>query len=268
MPDRPVGRKQILTPPNTKQYLIDNDIDIPLYQPKSLKEYKELNNIKVDFIVVAAYGNILPLHILNIAPCINLHASILPTHRGASPIQSSILNNETFTGVTSMLMNEGLDTGDILAFSFIDSKNKKSNELFDELGSVASNLTIKTLKNFYQIKPLSQFDFKSNHCKKISKKDALVDFSDALTLSLKYRAFYPWPGINLENGLKLKKLTLKENTSINKQGEILGINKSSILVGCQTGSIEIQSVAAPSKKEVDSLSYIRGKRLNLGDTLC
>ncbi|HAC71490.1 MAG TPA: methionyl-tRNA formyltransferase, partial [Arcobacter skirrowii] len=104
--DKPVGRKQLLTPPHIKQFCIDNSLDIPIFQPKKLKDnlvaYLSILDLKPDFIVVAAYGQILPKDILNIAPCINLHASILPNYRGASPIQEGILNDDKYLGVTSM----------------------------------------------------------------------------------------------------------------------------------------------------------------------
>ena len=115
-PDKKVGRKQILTYPHIKQFCVDNGLSLPIYQPTTLKDEKIINSIKSlnpDFIIVAAYGQILPKQILNIAPCINLHASLLPKYRGASPIQSAILNNDKYSGVTAMMMEETLDSGDI-----------------------------------------------------------------------------------------------------------------------------------------------------------
>lgn len=114
-PDKPVGRKKVLTPPVVKTLANKHNIDV--YQPDRLRDQDvvdELLKIKCDYIVVAAYGQILPKQILDHAPCINLHASILPHYRGASPIQQSLLNNDAKTGVTAMLMDEGLDTGDII----------------------------------------------------------------------------------------------------------------------------------------------------------
>lgn len=268
MPDRPVGRKQILTPPDTKKYLIYNDIDIPIYQPSLLKDYDELNKLDIDIMIVAAYGNILPKHILDIAPSINLHASILPKYRGASPIQSSILNNDKYTGVTAMYMEQGLDTGDMIGFSYISIDDMKSDELFDVLAHKASSLTIKILNNLNNLYPLEQFDSQSSHCAKITKKDSLVDFRDALNLSLKFRAFYPWPGIALKSGLKLKKIMLNSESSIHKAGEILEINKDFIKVGCDKGIVLIYTVAPVAKKEMNVVSYLHGQRLKIGDILC
>ncbi|MEE8589557.1 MAG: methionyl-tRNA formyltransferase, partial [Sulfurimonadaceae bacterium] len=114
-PDKPVGRKKVMTPPITKTVALQNNL--PVYQPTRLRDEEtvaELLQIECDYIVVAPYGQILPKAVLDHAPCINLHASILPDYRGASPIQQAILNGDKETGVTAMLMDVGLDTGDIL----------------------------------------------------------------------------------------------------------------------------------------------------------
>ncbi len=155
-PDKKVGRKQILTPPHIKKYCIDNSIDLPIYQPITLKNNIEmvdvLKNLNPDFIIVAAYGQILPKEILNIAPCINLHASILPKYRGASPIQESILNDDKYTGVTSMLMEEGLDSGDVLGMQYLKlTENMLVDEVFNKLSNIAASLTITTLDNYEKI---------------------------------------------------------------------------------------------------------------------
>jgi len=269
-PDKPVGRKQLLRPPHTKQYILDNDIDIPIYQPQNLKNteaYDFISGHKPDFIVVAAFGQILPKNILDIAPCINLHASILPAFRGASPIQDAILSQEKYSGVTAMKMDVGLDTGDILAFTYLDIEKLNAIELFDSLSTIAASLTLRTLKSYEEIAPLKQDDTESSYAKKIKKEDGLVDFVDAKAVDAKYRAFIFWPGIFCESGLKLKKLTLHEKEGQHSKAEILEINDNHAIIGCETGSLCVTHVQAPSKKEVDILSYLRGKRLGLGDSL-
>ena len=268
-PDKPVGRKKLLTPPPVKITAQENGIDV--YQPNRLRDevvVAELLKQECDYIVVAAYGQILPLAILNHAPCINLHASILPQYRGASPIQQTLLNGDQLTGVTAMLMEEGLDTGDILKISTLEvSGDEMVESLFEKLTDIACDLTVDVLENFSSFTPQKQNDSKATHCKKITKADGEVTFSDAQELYNKYRAFTPWPGIYLSGGLKLKEMKLLENTSKNKAGKILEITKKSIIVGCEQGSLEILRVQAPSKKEVDVLSYINGKRLSLEDSL-
>ncbi|MCF6339632.1 MAG: methionyl-tRNA formyltransferase [Sulfurimonas sp.] len=268
-PDKPVGRKKILTSSPVKILAQENSIKI--YQPNRLRNpetVNELLKIECDYIVVAAYGQILPLEILQHAPCINLHASILPKLRGASPIQQTLLNGDFRTGVTAMLMDIGLDTGDIIKIKEIDvSEDEMVESLFNRLTDVASELTIDVLENFNSYTPLKQDNFLSTHCNKINKKDGEVEFKDALTLYNKYRAFTPWPAIYLKSGLKLKHIELAEKTSKNKAGKILKIEKESVVVGCEQGSIKILIVQPQSKKEMNVMSYINGKRLNLADNL-
>ena len=268
-PDKPVGRKKIMTPPLVKTLALENNIEV--YQPNRLRDedtVKELLKIKCDYIVVAAYGQILPLEILEHAPCINLHASILPALRGASPIQQTLLNGDTKTGVTAMLMDVGLDTGDILKIDTIDVPDTEMVEnLFDRLTQVASKLTIDVLQNFDSFSPLKQDDSLSTHCCKITKADGEVKFDNANELYNKYRAFTPWPGIYLSSGLKLKSIALEDKDTNGEAGKIISINKDNIIVSCEKGSVKIYKVQPASKKEMDVLSYINGKRLNLEDTL-
>ena len=268
-PDKPVGRKKILTPPPVKVTAESNVVKV--YQPNRLRDEEtvaELLKIECDFIVVAAYGQILPKAVLEHAPCINLHASILPELRGASPIQQILLDGKKETGVTAMLMDVGLDTGDILKIDKIDvSDNEMVETLFERLTDTAVNLTVDVLQNFSSFTPIAQNDALSTHCSKITKADGEVEFLDAETLYNKYRAFTPWPGIYLKSGLKLKKISLEEKESSNEAGKILTIDTNSIVVACQRGSIRIERIQAPSKKEVDVLSYINGKRLSLEDTI-
>lgn len=268
-PDKPVGRKKVMTPPVVKTLALEHEIAV--YQPNRLRDadvVEELLKIDCDYIVVAAYGQILPLEILQHAPCINLHASILPQYRGASPIQQTLLNGDKKTGVTAMLMDEGLDTGDILKINEIEvSDDEMVETLFERLTLCATELSIDVLENFNSYTPIKQDDSLSTHCTKITKADGEVSFTNATELYNKYRAFTPWPAIYLSSGLKLKNIKLEDTNSSHKNGEILQIDKDSIVVGCEKGSIRIFKVQPASKKEMDILSYINGKRLNLADTL-
>ncbi|MGJ0289088.1 methionyl-tRNA formyltransferase [Aliarcobacter cryaerophilus] len=270
--DKPVGRKQVLTPPHIKQYCLENNINIPILQPKKLKDnlvaYISIKELEPDFIVVAAYGQILPKEILNLAPCINLHASILPNYRGASPIQEGILNDDEYLGVTSMLMEEGLDCGDILGFSYLkNGKNMLVSEAFSKLSNLAAKLTITTLDNYDKLKPIKQNDSSASFCKKIKKEDGEVDFNCAKKLFSKYKAYSFWPGIFLKSELKLKDIEFVENSSQNIAGEILEIAKDYIVVGCNQGRLKIRTLQAPSKNSINSVEYIKGKRLTIGDIL-
>ncbi len=269
-PDKPVGRKQVLTPPDTKKYCLENGVDIDIFQPKTLRDAESIDYIKShrpDFIVVAAFGQILPETVLEIAPCINLHASLLPKYRGASPIQAAILAQEKFSGVTSMLMDVGLDTGDMLGFAVTEITGMDATALFEKLSLMAADLCVDTLKNFQQIKPLKQYGCESSYAKKITKADGLVDCKDAQTVYAKYLAFIFWPGIYLESGLKLKKIALHEDDTLHETGEILEVGEDHIVVGCKRGSLKVFRVQPPSKKEMGIIDYIRGKRLGVGDCL-
>jgi len=267
-PDKPVGRKKVMTPSEVKLLAVSKEI--PVYQPNRLRDedtVAELLEIACDYIVVAAYGQILPRAILDHAPCINLHASILPQYRGASPIQQTLLNDDKITGVTAMLMEEGLDTGDILKIdTIVVPKDMMLEALFDALTKVAIDLTVDILNNFTNYIPQKQNNEVSTHCKKISKKDGLVSFDDAHKIYNKYRAFTPWPGIYLESGMKLKKIELVDKCALGKSGTIVEINKDNIIVSCEKGLLRIYSVQPQSKKEMSVISYINGKRLTIEDT--
>ncbi len=271
-PDKPVGRKHIITAPHIKQFCLDNNLSIPIFQPEKLKANeeikKQIEELNPNFIIVAAYGQILSKEILNIAPCINLHASILPKYRGASPIQEALLNDDEFTGVSSMLMEEGLDSGDILGFQYLKIRpTMEVLEAFDKLSEIAAKLTITTLDNYENINPKKQNEAEVSFCKKVKKEHGLVSFLSAKKLYLKYKAYSYWPGIFLETGLKLKDIILNETTSINKEGEILEILDEGIIIGCVKGSLKIKTLQAPSKKAIFSVDYIKGKRLAKGDIL-
>lgn len=273
-PDKPVGRKQILTPPSVKQFLFDENLQIPIFQPNSLKEAgikEQICACKPDFIVVAAYGQILPSDILGIAPCINLHASILPKYRGASPIQSAILCGEKFSGVTAMKMGVGLDDGDMLGFSFLDIENLKSSQIFDEMAKIASNLIVKILKNYKNLAPISQIHALSTKCSKIKKEFGLIKFSDDIDEILrKFRAFDFWPNIFLDDGTKLLEVAKFSDKIYNKSefGKIVKINKNSFVIAVCGGELEITKIQEVGKKPLNANDFINGKRLKIDDRIC
>ncbi len=270
-PDKPVGRKQILTPSEVKVYAQQHLPAVPIFQPATLKDEvvaAQIKELKPDFIVVAAYGKILPQSILDIAPCINLHASILPKYRGASPIQSAILAGEKQTGVTAMLMDAGLDTGDMLDFVYTPCEDKTAAQLFDELGDLAGELIVRVLLNFANLTPLKQEGAQATHCKKISKSDGLFSFEQsAEQIYNKFRALTPWPGIYLASGLKILNLKYLSGREYERRrpGEIIFDGKHYIYVACGDGALCIETVQEPGKKPVDASAYLNGKRLGVGD---
>ena len=270
--DKPVGRKQLLTPPDTKAWLLEHELHVEIFQPKSLRQEEaqiKIAALKPDFIVVAAYGQILPKAILEIAPCINLHASLLPKYRGASPIQSTLLANETYAGVTSMLMEEGLDTGAMLGFSYLKIEAEHTATLlFELLAKMAAKLTVETLKNFALLSAIKQIDANATHCKKIKKEDGLISFEQNADLILThFRALTPWPGIFLESGLKLLDIECYDEGDNAHAGVIKEIKPEGIVITCKKGSLLLKTLQPISKNAMSAVDYIRGKRLNLGDTL-
>jgi len=272
--DKPVGRKQVLTPPHIKAWFLEHNTHIEIYQPRTLRTeeaHAKIASLRPDFIVVAAYGQLLPKAVLDIAPCINLHASLLPKYRGASPIQSTLLANEMYAGVTSMLMEEGLDTGAMLGFSYLKIEPKHTASLlFDELADLAAKLTLTTLKNFTYLQPLPQVGANATHCKKIKKDDGLVTFEqNAQDVLIRFKALSPWPGIFLESGLKLLDIEfVKSNKNVTMSiGLIEEIRPDGVVVSCKQDSLLLKTLQPVSKNAMNALDYIRGKRLGIGDSL-
>ena len=167
-----------------------------------------------------------------------------------------------------MLMEEGLDSGDILGLQYLKiTSTMEVSEAFEKLSIIAANLTITTLDNFENIKPIKQNEAEVSFCKKIKKDDGLVNFTNAKKLFLKYKAYSFWPGIFLESELKLKDIELVDENSINQSGKILEISKDFIIVGCKKGSLKIKTLQAPSKKAISSADFVRGQRLEVGSIL-
>ena len=268
-PDRPVGRKKVMTPPPVKELATEHSIEV--LQPHRLSDagIKEaIMDIKPNFIVVAAFGQLLPRSILDIAPCINLHASLLPQYRGASPVQQSLLNGDKVTGVTSMLMEEGLDTGPILEkITFEIPQDMRLHALMEQLTKDACTLTLSTLRNFENITPQPQDGSKATLCKKIRKSDGEVDFLDAEEVYNKYRAFEGWPGIFAANGTKFDNVALIERDTVHTPFEILSFEGDEVIVGCKKGSLKIGTLQPISKKPMSAKAYSVGRGLKVGDHL-
>ncbi|MBZ7976301.1 methionyl-tRNA formyltransferase [Campylobacter sp. RM12637] len=267
--DKEVGRKKILTPSPVKEIALK--LNLELAQPKSLRNNEEIRNLisnkKPDFIIVAAYGKILPKEILDIAPCINTHASLLPYYRGASPIQSAILNGDIISGVTLMNMDIGLDTGDILYQQELNIKDLNSPQVFDKMSKLSAKMLLEFLENPNYFQPIKQDDSKATHTKIIKKQDGLIELNNAKEIYQKYLAFYDWPNIFLENGLKLNELELNECESDNKEGLIKEIGKNYLILTCKKGSLKVYKLQDAGKKSLDANVYVNGKRLKQGDSI-
>jgi methionyl-tRNA formyltransferase len=268
-PDRPVGRKKVLTPPPVKVLAAEHNIEV--LQPSRLSDegiFEAIQSTKPDYIIVAAFGQILPKNILDIAPCINLHASLLPQYRGASPVQQSLLHGDEKSGVTSMLMEEGLDTGDILeAVEFIIPKEMRLYALMQQLTLDACELTLSTVRNFDTITPQKQDESQATLCKKIKKSDGEVAFEDAVAVFNKYRAFEGWPGIFSSNGTKFDGVALVDKESTYKACEILAFEDEAVMVGCTKGALKIETLQPASKKAMTAKAYCVGRGLKVGNNI-
>ena len=265
-PDKKVGRKQTIEKSPIK--ITAENKSIPVFQPIKLKEEIEnIKNQKPDLIIVAAYGKIIPQEILDIPrlKCINIHPSLLPKYRGASPMQNTLLNGEKETGTTIMLMSQAVDAGDILTQIKIPVKPKeKLPEFSTRLSSLSSKLLIKILPDWIngQIQPTEQKDFDATFCQMLNKEDGKIDWNkSAESIFNHYRAFYPWPGIfTFWNGQRLKISEIdfsEENFSENEIGIVFSSNEKTF-VKTGKGSIELKRVQLEGKKEVEIKNFING----------
>ncbi|UOD35004.1 methionyl-tRNA formyltransferase [Deferribacteraceae bacterium V6Fe1] len=275
-PDKPKGRGNKLTPPPVKELAIEHNIEV--FQPDKLKNNEEalqkLKSYDIDFLVVVAYGKILPKEVLDIpkkAP-INVHYSLLPKYRGAAPVNWAIINGEKETGVATMYMDEGLDTGDILLVEsvFIDKKNTE--ELLIELSDIGARLLIKTLKEFDTIIPVKQDDSQATYAPMMKKDDGLIDWNkDAEYIERLIRGFYPWPSAYT----KLNNLTFKifksevvyEDYANIEPGTIYEINRDNVVVKCGKDSLKLQEIQLEGKKRMDVKSFLSGYKLEKGTVL-
>ncbi len=270
-PDKPKGRKQELTPSDVK--VKATELGIEVYQPTSLKTqeaYDYLSKFEPDYIIVAAYGKILPKNILDLPKyaCINVHGSLLPKYRGAAPIQRSVLAGDKVTGITTMLMGEGLDTGDILLKSeYKIDINATAGEVFDALAQSAPDLLMETIEKFTkgEIIPEKQDEAGATYAAMLSKDEAVIDWSrSALEIHNLIRGMSPWPvAYTCLEGKKLKVYSSRltdENTSL-EAGNVKE-DKASILVACGDGKIlALTSVQLEGSKRMDAKSFLLGHKI-------
>ena len=270
-PDKPQGRKMILTPPDVK--VSAEKLGIKVYQPETFKDGKALEIIKEynpDVIVVAAYGKILPDEVLN-APkygCVNIHGSILPKYRGASPIQQSVLNGDKVTGVTAMQMDSGVDTGDILNVIETEiGENETSGELFDRLALLGGDLIEQTLDMIEkgEITPVKQDETQAVHTSKIDKSSCLIDFTkSAQEMHNQVRGLNPWPVAVTEfSGKKMKIFSTRVNHQSGRVQTVLSIKP--LIIACGENSLEILEVQLEGKKRMTAEAFLAGHKLSIGD---
>lgn len=277
-PDRPKGRGKALGMSPVKEVAIEHGI--PVYQPEKLRKDEEsinkLKSMRLDFIIVVAYGQILSKDILDIPKfgCINLHGSLLPKYRGAAPIHHAILNGELESGNTTMLMDEGLDTGDMLLKEVVDiSENMTSGELYDILKNSGAELLIKTIKGIAQgvIVPEKQEESNTCYASMLDKKMGNIQWSDScINIHNKIRGLNPFPMAYThykDMPMKIINSITTEYNSTKVPGTIVKVDKSGMRVATEDRDILITKIQFPNKKPLTIEEYIRGNDLKEAEVL-
>jgi len=278
-PDRPKGRDLKLQPSPVKELALK--ANVPVLQPLKAREDKfiaELRALQPDLIAVAAFGQILPQAILDLPRlgCLNVHTSLLPKYRGASPIQSAILNGETETGVTIMKMDIGLDTGDILTQRTTPIRDEdNAATLHDRLAQLGAELLIETIPAYAtgKIQPQPQRHELATHVAKIKKEEGRIDWAKpAREIWNRIRAFTPWPGAftyipGQSQPILLKLWQAEVAAQSGVPGEILSADKTGILVGCGEGSLRITSLQREGGRRMTAAEFLAGNPLKPGTKL-
>ena len=277
-PDKQKGRGMKVQVSDVKRYALEKELDV--YQPETLKDeaIKELlEQLNPDIIVVVAYGKILPEYVLRFPKygCINVHGSLLPEYRGASPIQRAVIDGKRVTGVTTMYMDKGLDTGDmLLTREYEIGENTNTGEAFDDLAKIGAELLLETLEGLEKgtIVPTPQDGTNATYAEKILKEECAVCFDDmSQTVHNKIRGLYPFPGALCYHDGKVLKLCesrlFKENTPDGSPGEVIGLSKDGILVKCREGAVLLTKVKPEGKGVMNAIDLINGRKINMGDVL-
>ncbi len=244
--------------------------NIPVYQPENLKEEnfgEILRNENPDMIVVVAYGKILPKYVLSYPKyhCINVHASILPKYRGAAPIQYAIMMGEKESGVTTMLMNEGLDTGDILCVNKVNiTDDENCGTLHDKLAVLGYDALKNTIENIDKITPIPQNDDEMTYAPPIKKEETIIDFSKNVTdVYNKIRGFYPFPGTSFkveDRTYKIHKAEIFSYEDKGDYGKIIEFSKDKLLISAKGGIINITELQPQGKKKMSVRDFYNGNK--------
>lgn len=271
-PDKPVGRAQRIEPPAIKKELAQ--MGLPILQPKRLRDPEAVELIRAlgpDLIVVMAYGQILPKSVLEIprVACLNLHASLLPRHRGAAPIQAAIVAGEAETGITVMYMDEGLDTGDILLQEKLAlAPNETGGSLHDRLADLAPEAILRALDLLVEGKaPRQPQDAaRATYASKLTREDGKIDWKKpAETIERKIRGFDPWPGTftqladssNPARILKIFRASVADQ-DLGAPGTVVQPNDSEVFIATGRGALRLDEVQLEGKRRLKAADFLRG----------
>ncbi|SFQ18118.1 methionyl-tRNA formyltransferase [Caldicoprobacter faecalis] len=276
-PDKPKGRGKKLAPPPVKEWAVARNI--PVYQPEKVKDpefIEVLKGLAPDLIVTAAYGQILPKEILDIPPlgCINVHASLLPKYRGASPIQQALIDGETETGITIMYMDVGMDTGDIIfQKSTPIYPDEQADELHDRLAVLGGEALAEVLKLFEKGRPAGrpQEQEKATYCKKIDKSMGNIDWTQsAVRIKNLVRGLTPWPGtFTFLGDQRIKVWKVQEweysNLGTHTPGQVVAADqRHGLVVACGEGFLRLVRIQGEGKKVMEDVEFLRGNPIPVG----
>jgi len=274
-PDKPKGRSDKLIASPVKEYAISKNLTV--FQPEKIRtkdSVEYLKSLNADLYVVAAFGQILSKEVLDIPKfgCVNIHASLLPKYRGASPIQQSLLDGNKKTGVTIMQMDVGMDTGDILMQEEIDITDEDTaGSLFDKLMILGGDMIVRAIPLIESgsLKSIKQDESKATKVGKIKKEDGKIDFSnDADYLDRLIRTMNPWPSAFTTYNDKTLKIWKAHPMNFDEEhseyGVVSEVNKNSFTINCKKGKLEILEVQLEGKKRMTSADFMRGNKIEVG----
>ncbi len=273
-PDRPKGRGKKLTPPPVKERALGAGLRV--LQPERVKDsgfIEALKELSPDIIIVVAYGQILPEEIINLPAmgCINVHASLLPKYRGAAPINWCIINGESRTGVTTMYMDKGMDTGDILLQRETEiGENETAGELHERLAALGADLLLETLEGLQrnEVERKAQDHSAATYAPQLDRETGRVDWnSDAKSIYNLIRGTNPWPGcytVYKGERMKLWEAKVLEQKSRGTAGKVLEAGHGGMLVQAGSGTLLVTKIQMPSSRVMTVDEYLRGNSLETG----
>jgi methionyl-tRNA formyltransferase len=271
-PDRPKGRGQKLAPTPVKAYGLGRAVAVAAMTKQNYTDVvAEIRALEPDFVVVASFGIILKRDLLELPRhgCVNLHASLLPKYRGVSPIQAAILAGDTETGCTTMLMDEGIDTGAVLlAESVPIGATDTAGTLERKLAALGAPLVIKTLKGLLDgsVRPVAQDESGASYTRKIRKEHGAIDWSKgAVEIERRVRAMLPWP--SAQTGFAGKRLIVLEAAVAHGAGGAPGtvLSTSPLIVATGDGGVEIRRIKVEGKREMEARAFLAGYRVKVGE---
>ena len=276
-PDKPRGRGGKMQFPPVKETALEHGI--PVFQPRKVREpenIEELKKYQADVIVVVAFGQILPREILELTPygCINVHASLLPSYRGAAPIQWAVINGETVSGVTTMQMDEGLDTGDMLLKTEVPLEPEETGgSLHDKLAAAGASLCVRTLKALEEgtVTPKKQGESPTAYASMLKKEMGEIRWEEpAISIERLIRGLNPWPSAYTgwqDKTMKIWEAEVLEEDSGQEPGTVVRVDKDGFLVQTGKGLLKVTALQIPGKKRMEADAFLRGYSMEPGEKL-